>query len=42
VYDRSVAAIKQLVEPDVIEAFGHGITLKRDKRGTLRMKGEKE
>jgi len=42
VYDRSVAAIKQLIEPDVIEAFGHGVSFKRDKRGSLRMKGEKE
>jgi len=42
VYDRSVAAIKQLIEPDVVEAFGHGVSFKRDKRGSLRMKGEKE
>ena len=40
-YDQSVAAIKALVEPDAAEAYGHGIILKRDKRGTLRMKGEK-
>jgi hypothetical protein len=40
-YDQSVAAIKALVEPDAAEAYGHGIILKRDKRGSLRMKGEK-
>jgi predicted phage-related endonuclease len=41
-YDLNVAAIKTLIEPDVIEAFGYGISFKRDKRGALRMKGEKE
>lgn len=40
-YDQSVAGIKALVDPDVAEAFGHGIVMKRDKRGALRMKGEK-
>lgn len=40
-YDQSVSAIKALVEADAAEAYGHGIILKRDKRGSLRMKGEK-
>ena len=41
VYDQSVAALKALVEPDAAEAYGQGIILKRDKRVSLRMKGEK-
>lgn len=41
-YDANLAAIKTLIEPDVVEAYGHGISFKRDKRGSLRMKGEKE
>ena len=36
-YDDAVANLKKLVEDDVAEAFGHGIKIKRDKRGALRI-----
>lgn len=36
-YDDAVSNLKALVEPDVAEAFGHGIRIKRDKRGALRI-----
>ena len=36
-YDEAVASLKSLIEPDVAEAFGHGIKIKRDKRGALRI-----
>jgi hypothetical protein len=39
-YDEAVSNLKALVEEDVAEAFGYGISFKRDKRGALRMKGE--
>jgi len=37
-------ALKFLVTPEIGEAYGHGITIKRDKRGSLRFttKGEEE
>jgi predicted phage-related endonuclease len=38
-YDEAAAGLKELVDADVMEAYGHGITIKRDKRGALRMKG---
>jgi predicted phage-related endonuclease len=38
-YDEAVDGLKGLVDPDVMEAYGHGISIKRDKRGALRMKG---
>ena len=36
-YDDAVANLKKLVEDDVAEAYGHGIKIKRDKRGALRI-----
>lgn len=39
-YDEAVTGLKGLIEEDVAEAFGYGISFKRDKRGALRMKGE--
>ena len=39
-YDEAVKGLKDLIEEDVIEASGYGISFKRDKRGALRMKGE--
>ena len=36
-YDDAVANLKKLVEDDVAEAYGHGIRIKRDKRGALRI-----
>ena len=38
-FDEAASEMKSLVEPDVIEAYGHGISIKRDKRGALRLKG---
>lgn len=35
-HDKSRTAIKELVEKDVAEAAGHGLAIKRDKRGALR------
>lgn len=34
--DNAVAQLKKLIEADVIEAFGHGLKAKRDKRGAIR------
>ena len=34
--------LKELVEPDVREAHGHGVRMKRDKRGSLRLTIDKE
>jgi hypothetical protein len=34
----AVAALKDLVEPDVSRAFGHGIEVKRSKAGALTIK----
>jgi predicted phage-related endonuclease len=39
-YEDAAKSLKALVEDDVIEAFGYGINIKRDKRGALRIKGE--
>ena len=36
-YDEASSKLKSLVEEDVAEAFGHGIRIKRDKRGALRI-----
>lgn len=36
-YDEAVNLLKGLVEADVAEAYGHGIKIKRDKRGALRI-----
>jgi hypothetical protein len=35
-YDAAKERLKEMVEPDVGEASGHGVTIKRDKRGALR------
>lgn len=39
--DNAVAQLKKLIEADVIEAFGHGLTAKRDKRGAIRFSMDK-
>ena len=39
-YDEAVSGLKGMIEEDVAEAYGYGISFKRDKRGSLRMKGE--
>lgn len=36
-HDEAATTLKGLVESDVMEAFGHGIRIKRDKRGALRI-----
>lgn len=36
-FDDAATTLKGLVELDVMEAFGHGIKIKRDKRGALRI-----
>ena len=43
-YDEAKKQIRDMVESDVVEAHGHGIRVKRDKRGrlTVRMEGEDE
>lgn len=41
-FDEAKEAIKKLVDDDVAEAWGHGITIKRDKKGSLRMSYNKE
>lgn len=41
-FDKTKDEIKALVEKDVAEASGHGVTFKRDKRGALRMSFDKE
>lgn len=40
--DQAKKDLKELVEPDVREAFGHGVRMKRDKRGALRLSIDKE
>ena len=40
-FDASVKAIKELVEPDVMEAFGHGIKAARSKSGAITIRKEK-
>lgn len=39
-YNDAVDGMKKMVEDDVAEVWGHGISFKRDKRGSLRMKGD--
>lgn len=39
--DNAVSQLKKLIEADVIEAFGHGLTAKRDKRGAIRFSMDK-
>jgi predicted phage-related endonuclease len=34
-FETATKALKELVEADVVEAFGHGITVKRNKAGNL-------
>ena len=41
-HEQAKKGIKELVEPDVREASGHGVTIKRDKRGSLRLTISKE
>ena len=41
-YDDSKKQIRDMVDDDVIEAFGHGINIKRDKRGRLTVRLEKQ
>lgn len=41
-HDKAKDELKQLIEADVGEATGHGITVKRDKRGALRITIGKE
>jgi len=40
-FDASVKAIKELVEADVMEAFGHGIKASRSKSGSITIRKEK-
>lgn len=40
-FNDTKAAMKELVERDVARAYGHGIEIKRDKRGALRFYEEK-
>lgn len=40
-FEASVKAIKELVEPDVQEAFGHGIKASRSKSGAITIRKEK-
>lgn len=41
-FDKTKDEIKSLVEKDVAEATGHGLTIKRDKRGALRFTFDRE
>ena len=41
-FDKTKDSIKELVEKDVAEATGHGLTIKRDKRGALRFTFDRE
>jgi hypothetical protein len=40
-FDASVKAIKELVEADAVEAFGHGIKASRSKSGSITIRKEK-
>jgi hypothetical protein len=40
-WDEAVTGLKELVPEGAEEAFGHGVTIKRDKRGVMRVRGEK-
>jgi hypothetical protein len=39
IFDDAAKELKGMIEEDVMEASGHGITVRRDKRGALRIKG---
>jgi predicted phage-related endonuclease len=38
-FEKAAKALKELIEPDVTEAFGHGIRITRSKAGALTIKG---
>jgi hypothetical protein len=38
-FDDAVKGMKTLLTEDVAEAYGHGVRIKRDKRGALRVSG---
>jgi predicted phage-related endonuclease len=38
-FDDAAKGLKNILTEDVAEAYGHGISIKRDKRGALRIKG---
>ena len=38
-FDEAAKGLKALVTEDMAEAYGHGVSIKRDKRGALRIKG---
>lgn len=40
-WDEAVTGLKELVPEGAQEAFGHGVIIKRDKRGVMRVRGEK-
>lgn len=40
-WDEAVAGLKELVPDGAQEAYGHGVIIKRDKRGVMRVRGEK-
>ena len=42
IYDESKEALRKLIEDDWSEAYGHGITAKRDKRGRVIIRASKE
>jgi predicted phage-related endonuclease len=39
IFDEAAKELKGMIEEDVMEASGHGVTVRRDKRGALRIKG---
>ena len=39
-YDEAANGLKGLMEEDMAEAYGYGVSIKRDKRGALRLKGD--
>jgi len=39
-YDEAASGLKGLMEEDMAEAYGYGVSIKRDKRGALRLKGD--
>jgi hypothetical protein len=41
-HEQAKDELKKLVEADVVEAVGHGVTIKRDKRGALRFTFDRE
>ena len=42
IYDDSKEALRKLIDDDWSEAYGHGITAKRDKRGRVIIRPTKE